>query len=65
MTPKDYLEKYCRVNHRRNVLYKRAFDKYRDTEGELTIEVSRIIDDLIKFLVSLWCSIGYLYGYDG
>lgn len=39
LTPREYLEKYCRVHHRRNVLYKRIFDKHRDTEGELTIEV--------------------------
>ncbi len=39
LTPRDYLEKYCRVNHRRYVVYKRIFDKYRDIEGELNMEV--------------------------
>ena len=36
----EYLEKYCRVNQRRSALYKRVFDKYRDVEGEVNIEVS-------------------------
>ncbi len=39
LTPREYLEKYCRVNHRRHVLYKRVFDKHKDIESELDIEV--------------------------
>ncbi|CAF0972196.1 unnamed protein product [Rotaria sp. Silwood1] len=39
LTPKEYLEKYCRVNSRRYALYKRTFDKYKDIEAELNMEV--------------------------
>ncbi|UJR24908.1 hypothetical protein I4U23_006272 [Adineta vaga] len=35
LTPKVYLEKFCKINNRRHVLYKRVFDKYKDNEGEL------------------------------
>ena len=41
LTPTDYLEKYCRVNNRRHTLYKRVFDKHKDTEGLLTFKVSK------------------------
>ena len=40
LTPRDYLEKYCRVNNRRYTLYKRVFDKHKDSEGELSLTVS-------------------------
>ncbi len=39
ITPSEYLEKYCRVNNRRHTLYKRVFDKYKDSEGELSVKV--------------------------
>ena len=39
LTPVEYLEKFTRVNHRRYVVYKRIFEKYRDAEEELNIEV--------------------------
>ncbi|CAF2443249.1 unnamed protein product [Rotaria sp. Silwood2] len=39
LTPKEYLGKYCRVNSRRYTLYKRIFDKYKDIEAELNMEV--------------------------
>jgi hypothetical protein len=39
LTPSEYLEKYCRVNNRRHTLYKRVFDKYKDSEGELNMKV--------------------------
>ena len=35
----EYLEKYSRVDHRRYLVYQRIFDKYRDNEGELNVEV--------------------------
>ncbi|CAF1519105.1 unnamed protein product [Adineta steineri] len=35
LTPREYLEKFCKVNNRRHVLYKRTFDKHKDNEGEL------------------------------
>lgn len=40
LTPSEYLEKYCRVNNRRYTLYKRVFDKHKDSEGELPMKVS-------------------------
>jgi hypothetical protein len=43
ITPSEYLEKYCRVNNRRHTLYKRVFDKHKDSEGELTIKVKKTI----------------------
>ncbi len=43
ITPSEYLEKYCRVNNRRHTLYKRVFDKHKDSEGELTIKVKKPI----------------------
>jgi hypothetical protein len=39
LTPSEYLEKYCRVNNRRHTLYKRVFDKHKDSEGELSVKV--------------------------
>ncbi|CAF3629019.1 unnamed protein product [Rotaria socialis] len=39
LTPKEYLEKYCRINHRRWIVYKRIFDKYKDNEAQLKVEV--------------------------
>jgi len=39
LTPIEYLEKYCRVDHRRYTLYKRVFDKHRDIEAILNMEV--------------------------
>ena len=39
MTPRVYLEKFCKVNNRRHVLYKRVFDKHKDNEGELPFKV--------------------------
>jgi len=39
LTPIEYLEKYCRVNTRRHTLYKRVFDKHKDSEGELSVKV--------------------------
>lgn len=39
LTPCEYLEKYCRVNTRRYTLYKRVFDKHKDSEGELHAKV--------------------------
>ncbi|CAF0819083.1 unnamed protein product [Rotaria sordida] len=39
LTPRDYLEKYCRVNNRRYALYKRVFDKHKDNEGELNVKI--------------------------
>ena len=41
LTPCEYLEKYCRVNNRRHTLYKRVFDKHKDSEGELSSKVRR------------------------
>ena len=41
LTPKEYLEKYCRVNHRRYTLYKRIFDKYKDGDGEIPMKVRK------------------------
>ena len=41
LTPCEYLEKYCRVNNRRYTLYKRVFDKHKDSEGELNVKVRR------------------------
>ncbi|CAF1666533.1 unnamed protein product, partial [Didymodactylos carnosus] len=35
LTPREYLEKYCRVSNRRHALYKRIFDKHKGTDGEL------------------------------
>lgn len=40
MTPRAYLEKFCKVNNRRHVLYKRVFDKHKDNDGELPYKVS-------------------------
>lgn len=42
LTPTEYLEKYCRVNNRRHTMYKRVFDKYKDSEGELNVKVKEI-----------------------
>ncbi|CAF1267970.1 unnamed protein product [Rotaria sordida] len=39
LTPKKYLEKYCRISPRRYTLYKRIFDKYKDIEAELNMEI--------------------------
>ncbi|CAF5001730.1 unnamed protein product [Rotaria socialis] len=39
LTPREYLENYCRVNNRRHTLYKRIFDKHKDNEGELSVKV--------------------------
>ena len=43
LTPREYLERYCRVNNRRHTLYKRIFDKHKDSEGELSMKVSRFL----------------------
>ncbi|CAF2089801.1 unnamed protein product [Rotaria magnacalcarata] len=37
LSPIEYLEKYCRINHRRWIVYKRIFDKYKDNEAQLTV----------------------------
>lgn len=39
LTPCEYFENYCRVNNRRHTLYRRVFDKYKDSEGELNVKV--------------------------
>ena len=41
MTPKEYLEKYCRVSSRRHTLFKRIFEKYQNHHGEIDKEVRR------------------------
>lgn len=67
LTPREYLEKYCRVHHRRCVLYKRVFDKHRDIEAELNMEVrnKNLFNDIMKFIEFFRCFIGSIYGYYG
>ncbi|UJR23889.1 hypothetical protein I4U23_026861 [Adineta vaga] len=39
LSPIEYLEKYCRVSNRRFTLYKRIFDKHKDFDLTLVVEI--------------------------
>ena len=39
LTSLEYVERYCRVSNRRYTLYKRVFDKHKDFDLTLTVEM--------------------------
>jgi hypothetical protein len=53
MTPREYLEKFCKINNRRNLLYKRVFDKHKDNEGELPYKVREEHPTIIRPMESV------------
>ncbi|CAF1121958.1 unnamed protein product [Rotaria sp. Silwood1] len=58
LTPREYLEKYCRVNNRRHALYKRIFDKHKDSEGELSVKAlpDALLDSYMRTIDSHFIS---------